>query len=208
MTDRKLPNPDSFISLGPEDTFLRVITRQSNMASTPQWREVVGVAVHRRYGSWTHIYSCLFTSTGRPVVHLVRVMQGEFLAEAVDWIAARSISPGVLFARPPRSAAVRTGPIDAETQRQQLGPPTRALEGAGAGNDVERLTMLDDEGVPHGALRPDHSRICTRRMAARSPAPVLPLVRRAGQGAAPPPSISRQPDPIPVRGTETYQEIP
>ena len=196
VTDCKLPNPASFISLGPEDTFLRVITRQSNTASTPQWREVVGVAVHRRYGIWTHIYSCLFTSTGRPVVHLVRVVQGEFLTEAVDWIAARSISPGILFARPPRSPAIRNGPIDAGARHQQLGPATRTLRGVGVGNDVELPTMLA-EGVPHGALRPDPFRICTQRRAARSPAPAPPLARRADQGATPPPSINRQLDPTP-----------
>lgn len=91
------------IALGPDDHALPVITRRSDHSPHPQWCEVVGVAVHRRNGTWTHVYSCLLTPAARPIVLLVRVMEGEQIDEAVDWIIAQSGRPGVLFARPPKS---------------------------------------------------------------------------------------------------------
>jgi hypothetical protein len=89
-------------ALGPDDDSLPIITRRSDRSPHPHWCEVVGVAVHRRHGTWTHVYSCLFAPGVRPLVLLVRVMEGEQIDAAVEWIVAQSASSEALFARPPK----------------------------------------------------------------------------------------------------------
>jgi hypothetical protein len=91
------------IDLGPDDHSLPIITRRSDCSPHPHWSEVVGVAAHRRHGIWTHVYSCLLMPEARPIVLLVKVMEGEQIDAAVEWVIAQAARPGALFVRPPGS---------------------------------------------------------------------------------------------------------
>ncbi len=95
------------LALGPDDHSLPIITRRSDCSPQPQWCEVVGVAVHRRHGTWTHVYSCLLMPDARPTVLLVRVIEGEQIDAAVDWVIRQAARPGALFARPAKVRGTR-----------------------------------------------------------------------------------------------------
>lgn len=148
------------IALGPDDHALPVITRRSEHSPHPQWCEVVGLAIHRRHGTWTHVYSCLLTPDARPIVHLVRVMEGERTDAAVDWIVAQAARPGALFARPPRP---RPNPRIGSAARNGV-----AVEsGPGRGVDWPRLSdqarILEPLVIYGDGRQPSHVTPAERR---------------------------------------------
>lgn len=81
--------------VGPHDDVLGLPESRGDAAG-----EGVFVVVHRRFGTFTHVYRTrVCRRSGRTEVHLLRVLAGERLLEARAW--ARERFP----ARPPRAAA-------------------------------------------------------------------------------------------------------
>lgn len=73
------------IDLGPDDTSLIVMLRGSGAVGT----ETVAVAVHRRFGVFTHVYASLASPRrGESAVHLVHVLEGERVDAAMEWVLA------------------------------------------------------------------------------------------------------------------------
>ncbi len=97
------PSTDA-IDLGPEDSCLTVILRGTRSATRS---ETVAVAVHRRFGVFTHVYVAVASPVrGEAAVHLVRVLEGERVGEAVDWALATLAARGALIpARRPGALA-------------------------------------------------------------------------------------------------------
>jgi hypothetical protein len=147
------------IDLGPDDQALPIVTRKSDHSPHPQWCEIVGVAVHRRHGTWTHVYACLLTPQARPVVHLVRVLEGERIDEAVEWVMAQSTRPGALFVRPPKRRQASSGHeaeivIPSRDSERQAPSPIGIRELHAAGHDRrEPLTLKPDPTSARASVR-------------------------------------------------------
>lgn len=101
-------DPATAIPAGPADTVVELGTRPAPTRRAPARRETCLAAVHRGFGTWTHVYATApCPHGGRREVRLLLVMEGDRLAEAAARIAA---SPGFAASRPPPAwAGARAG---------------------------------------------------------------------------------------------------
>lgn len=104
LTPSPATDPAAAIPAGPADTVVELGTRPAPTRRAPARREACLAAVHRGFGTWTHVYTTTpCPQGGRREVRLLLVLEGERLAEAAARIAA---SPGFAASVPPEARAV------------------------------------------------------------------------------------------------------
>jgi hypothetical protein len=71
------------IVAGPDDTLVALAARPLPTRHDPLRRVTYWVAVHRRFGTWTHLYAVVESSQAHSRgVHLLAALPGERVAEA------------------------------------------------------------------------------------------------------------------------------
>ncbi len=76
------------IVAGPGDTVVSLASRPLPTRHDPTQRETYWAAVHRRFGTWTHLYAAVESRRpDRRCVRLLKVLEGDRLAEATRLVA-------------------------------------------------------------------------------------------------------------------------
>jgi hypothetical protein len=90
MLDGSNLRPELSLFLHPEDDAEFVMTCDRLRVGGAAERGAVFVAVHRRHGTWTHVY-CVVNGrrTDRMTVYLEKVFAGDRAQDAVAWARAR-----------------------------------------------------------------------------------------------------------------------
>jgi hypothetical protein len=85
MPEAPIETVPAALPAGPEDTVVFALTHLPPPRRGRQHAESLYVVVHRRYGTWTHVYAI---GTERPrnrtEVRLLKVLAGDRLAEALS----------------------------------------------------------------------------------------------------------------------------
>ncbi|HEV7370081.1 hypothetical protein [Arenibaculum sp.] len=86
MPDVSITNTPAALVLEPGDVAVHAATRLRPTRRCADACEALYVVVHRRHGTWTHVYA-IEAGTGRDrrEVRLLRVLEGDRLDEAVHW---------------------------------------------------------------------------------------------------------------------------
>lgn len=89
MPDATFIEPDLTLLLGPNDTAIRVGECPPGAGARREAGGSLHVVVHRNHGDWTHVYRVQQNERAdRLQVHLLKVFEGERIAEARGWALA------------------------------------------------------------------------------------------------------------------------
>lgn len=86
MPDVPIADTPAALVLGPGDVAVHAATRLRPTRRHAEACEALYVVVHRRHGTWTHVYAVeAGTGRHRREVRLLKVLEGDRLDEAVRW---------------------------------------------------------------------------------------------------------------------------
>lgn len=89
MPDANYIEPDLTLLLGANDTAIRIGECPQGTGGRRDHGGSLHVVVHRNHGDWTHVYRVQHSErSDRLQVHLLKVFEGERIAEARGWALA------------------------------------------------------------------------------------------------------------------------
>lgn len=89
MPDATFIEPDLTLLLGANDTAIRIGECPPGSGGRRDHGGSIHVVVHRNHGDWTHVYRVQQNGrSDRLQVHLLKVYEGERVAEARGWALA------------------------------------------------------------------------------------------------------------------------